>query len=173
MTSETTATSVPSGELTSLQSSDEIALSETDRSRVSMFLHAGQHRARARTRAQVLRKLGEGGSLAAVCRACDVCRTTVVHVRARFAAGGGDAVLRPKRQVRSRQALTGAQQAHLIAMACSKVPDGHAHWTVRMLAGKAVELGFVEPIAPETIRVLLKKPRASPGNIGRGVAPPR
>jgi hypothetical protein len=35
--------------------------------------------------------------------------------------------------------------------------DGHDHWTLRLLAGKAVELGFVEQISPETIRALLKK----------------
>src|SRR2546428_10120757 len=38
------------------------------------------------------------------------------------------------------QALTGGQAAHLIAITCSPVPDGHDHWTVRLLAGKAVEL---------------------------------
>jgi Homeodomain-like domain len=92
-----------------------------------------------------------------VCRAFDVCRNTVVAVRARFAEGWVDAVLRHKRQLCFRQALSGSQQAHLIAFACSPVPDGHDHWTPRMLAGKAVELGFVEKISPETIRALLKK----------------
>jgi transposase len=147
---------------------DQITLSDTDRSRLYMFIHSGQQSARARTRAQVLLKLGEGWSLAEVCRAFDVCRNTVLNVRARFAEGGVDAVLRHKRQARYRQALTGPQQAHLIAIACSKIPDGHDHWTVRMLANKAVELGFVETISPETIRALLKKTRSSPGNIGTG-----
>jgi hypothetical protein len=65
-------------------------------------------------------------------------------------------VLRHQRQARYRQALTGPQQAHLIAVACSKVPDGHDHWTLRMLAGKAVELGFVEKVSPETTRAIFK-----------------
>jgi hypothetical protein len=104
-----------------------------------------------------LLKLAEGWSLAEVCRAFDICRNTAVHVRTRFAEGGVDAVLSDKRQIRYRQALTGGQQAHLIAIACSPIPDGHDHWTQRMLAGKAVELGFVEQISPETIRALLKK----------------
>ena len=77
-------------------------------------------------------------------------------VRARYAEGGVDAVVRHKRQVRYRQALTGSQQAHLVAISCSPVPDGHDHWTLRPLAGKAVELGFVDHISPETIRALLK-----------------
>jgi hypothetical protein len=170
MTSETTARSVPTGEMTSVPPSDEIALSETDRSRLSMFIHSGQQSARARTRAQVLLKLGDGWTLAEVCRAFDVCRNTVVAVRARFSEGGVDAVLRHKQQARYRQALTGAQQAHLIAVACSKVPDGHDHWTVRMLANKAIELGFVEQISPETIRAVLKKTSSSPGNIGTGAS---
>jgi hypothetical protein len=76
-----------------------------------------------------------------------------------------------KRQIRYRQALTGGQQAHLIAIACSPIPDGHDHWTLCMLAGKAVELGFVEQISPETIRALLKKTRSSPGDIASGASP--
>ncbi len=170
MTTETMA-AVAAGEIKSIGSSDQLALSETDRSRLYMCLHSGQQSARARTRAQVLLKLGEGWSLPEVCRAFDVCRNTVLNVRARFAEGGVDAVLRHQRQARYRQALTGPQQAHLIALACSKVPDGHDHWTLRMLAGKAVELGFVEKISPETIRALLKRMRSSPGNTGTGASP--
>jgi transposase len=172
MTSETTA-AVAAGEIIPIGSSDQIALSETDRSRLYMCIHTGQQSARARTRAQVLLKLGEGWSLAEVCRAFDVCRNTVLNVRARFADGGVDAVVRHKRQARYRQALTRPQQAHLIALACSKVPDGHGHWTLRMLANQAVELGFVETISPETIRALLKKAKSSPGNIGTGASPRR
>src|SRR5262249_54726776 len=51
----------------------------------------------------------------------------------------------------------GLQTAHLIAVACSPSPDGHDHWTVRLLAQKAVELGFVTSISPTTIHELLKK----------------
>jgi transposase len=169
MSTETT-TAVPAGETSAVGCTDQLALSEADRSRLYMFLHSGQPSARARTRAQVLLKLGEGWSLADVCRAFDVCRNTVLNVRARFADGGVDAVLRHQRQARYRQALTGPQQAHLIAVACSKVPDGHDHWTLRMLANQAVELGFVEKISPETIRAVLKKTSSSPGNIGTGAS---
>src|SRR5260221_5334450 len=154
-----------------LASPDQIMLSETDRSRLQTFVHTGQASARARTRAQVLLKLGEGGSIAEICRAFDVCRNPVLKVRARFAEGGVDAVVRHKRQVRYRQALTGSQAAHLVAIACSPVPDGHDYWTLRLLAGKAVELGFVERISPETIRALLKKTSSSPGGTGSGVFP--
>lgn len=60
-----------------------------------------------------------------------------------------------KRQACYRQALIGQQHTHLIAIASSKVPRGKQ----RLLANKAVELGFVETITPVAIRVLLKKLR--------------
>jgi hypothetical protein len=100
----------------------------------------------------------------------DVNRNTSVRVRQLYLAGGLEAVLHDKRQQRYRQALTGGQAAHLIAIACSPAPTGHDHWTVRLLAGKAVELGFVESISPETIRQLLKKTNSSPGNTSSGVS---
>jgi transposase len=163
-------TALPLSEATLVSSNDQIELSETDRSRLSTCIHMGRTTARVRTRAQVLLKLGEGWSLVEVCRAFDVCRNTAVRVRTRFAEGGVDAVLSDQRQTRYRQALTGSQQAHLIAIACSPVPDGHDHWTLRLLAGKAIELGFVERISPETIRALLKKTSSSPGGIGSGAS---
>jgi transposase len=118
----------------------------------------------------VLLKLGDGWSETEVCRAFDVCRNTIVRVRQRFAEGGVEAVLADKRQQRRRAALTGAQQAHLIAIACSSAPDGHDHWTLRLLAGTAVELGFVERISPETIRALLRRTPSSRGSTVSGAS---
>jgi Homeodomain-like domain len=80
-------------------------------------------------------------------------------------------VLHDKVQQRRRQALTGQQAAHLIAVTCSPAPDGHDHWTVRLLAGKAVELGEVSSISPTTIHELLKKTNSNPGNTHTGAYP--
>ena len=52
--------------------------------------------------------------------------------------------------------MTGSK-AHLIALACSPAPDGHDHWTLRLLAGKAVELGLVESLSHKTVRLRLEK----------------
>jgi hypothetical protein len=82
-----------------------------------------------------------------------------------------DAVLQHKQQARYRQSLTGSQQAYLIAIACSAVPDGRDQWTLCLLADKAVELGFVEKLSPETIRALLNKTSRSHGGIASGVFP--
>jgi hypothetical protein len=82
-----------------------------------------------------------------------------------------EAVLTDKRQERRRQALTGTQQAHLIALACSDAPEGYDHWTLRLLAGQAVALGYVTRISPETIRALLRRTNSSRGSIGSGASP--
>jgi hypothetical protein len=48
-------------------------------------------------------------------------------------------------------------EAHLIAISCSKAPQGYARWSLRMLADKMVELEYVESVSHETVRQVLKK----------------
>ncbi|EFH86786.1 transposase [Ktedonobacter racemifer DSM 44963] len=145
-----------------------VALSESDRASLQTFIHAGKANARTFTRARVLLKAAEGWTDQQICDAFDISRNTSIRVRQLYLQGGLEAVLHDKRQQRHRQALTGGQAAHLIAIACSPVPDGHDHWTLRLLAGKVVELDFVESISPETIRQLLKKTNSNPGNTSTG-----
>ncbi len=116
-------------------------------------------------------KLADGWDEAKIAETFAISQATVKNVAQRFAKGGLDLVLHDRVQQRRRQALTGQQAAHLIATTCSPAPDGHDHWTVRLLAGKAVELGFVKSISPNTIHELLKKTTSSPGNMNIGVSP--
>jgi hypothetical protein len=51
----------------------------------------------------------------------------------------------------------GAFEAHLIALACSEVPEGRRRWTVRLLAEKAVELSLASSVSHMTIQRILKK----------------
>ena len=55
--------------------------------------------------------------------------------------------------------LDGAQEAHLIALACSAPPEGRARWTLRLLAQRMVELAYVDTLSHETVRQTLKKER--------------
>ena len=145
-----------------------LTLSESERASLYTFIHAGKANARTFTRARVLLKADEGWTDQEICRALDISRNTSIRVRKLYLEGGVEAVLHDKPQERHRQALAGGQVAHLIAVACSPSPIGHDHWTMRLLAGQAVELGFVESISPETIRQLLKKTNSSPGNMNSG-----
>ncbi len=96
--------------------------------------------------------------------AFEMSRYTVIRIRERFATHGFDDALthRPHTQTRAR-ALDGEQEAHLIALSCSRSPEGQARWTLRLLANRMVELGYVEQVSYETVRRTLKKTNSSPG----------
>lgn len=140
-----------------------VELSESERAELLGLIHRGKTSARLVTRAHILLQASEGWRDHQIIAAFHVSRETVCRVRARFAAGGLAGVLTDKRQAQRRRALSDTQATHLIALACTTAPEGHDHWTLRLLAGKAVELGYVERISPETIRSLLKKTRSNPG----------
>lgn len=89
--------------------------------------------------------------------ALDVSRPTVERIRKRFVEGGLDRALNEDPRLGQQRKLDGRGEAQLIAIACSQAPVGHDHWTVRLLAGKLVELGVVESISHETVRLTLKK----------------
>ena len=92
-------------------------------------------------------------------------------MRSRYRAGGVAGVLKDKVQVKRRRALGGTEEAVLVALACSPVPDGHDHWTLRMLRDKLIELEVVEQVSAATIQERLKKMNLSRGNANRGVCP--
>src|SRR6266699_5885138 len=145
-----------------------ITLSNEERTTLESFVHRGKANARTLTRARILLKSADEWRTSALAAAFDVCEATVTNVRGRFVQGGLEAVLHDKVQQHRRSALSGLQSAHLIAVACSPAPDGHDHWTVRLLAQKAVELGFVTNISPTTIHELLKKTNSKPGSTNIG-----
>ena len=134
-------------------------LSKDERRYVQSFVERGEAIERTLTRARILLKSDEGWIDSRIAEVLDVSEQTVRNTRKRFRDGGVEAVLADKqRQRRSRKALLSEEQAaHLIAIASSEVPTGHDHWTVRMLADKAVELGYVQRLSRETVRLLLKK----------------
>ncbi len=149
-----------------------ITLTDAERDHLLTFVHRGTASARILTRAHILLKAGAGWRDIQIMEAFDVSRETVSRVRERFLAGGLETVLTDRRQAHRRRALTDAQATHLLALACTAAPEGRDHWTLRLVAGKAVELGYVERISPETIRALRKKTPSSPGSPSSGASQP-
>ena len=84
--------------------------------------------------------------------------STVYRVRQAFVEEGLPAALfRQKPTGRQYRKLDGAQEAHLVALACGAPPAGRANWTLRLLADRLVELDVVDSISPECVRMTLKK----------------
>jgi hypothetical protein len=146
-----------------------VKLTEEERARLRTLVGRGEAPARMLTRARVLLKAdqGEGGpgwTDAAIAGALDVHPTTVARVRREYADAGLDAALARKRPDRVyERALDGAAEAHLVALACSAPPGGHARWTLRLLAGELVRLEVVEAVSHETVRRTLKQTTSSRG----------
>ena len=146
-----------------------IRLTPAERAEVRALIAAGRAPAHTQTHARILLKCdaGTGGprwSDAHVAAAVEVSARTVARVRARFAADGLAAALRRKHPDRVyRRKLDDAQEARLVAVACTAPPPGQARWSLRLLANRLVELEVVEGISPETVRATLKKTPSSRG----------
>ena len=146
----------------------EVRLTEDERAVLERFVHTGTHSAHATRRARILLKADVAGPDAwsdeRIAEALDINRMTVSRVRAQFVAEGLDATLHKKKaQGRQYRKLDGAQEAQLIALACSSPPEGQARWTMKLLAGRLVELEVVESIDPATVCRTLKKTKSSRG----------
>ncbi len=85
--------------------------------------------------------------------------------------GGLDGVLKDLPQAHRYRKLDDLGEAHLIALDCSEPPEGHEHWTLRLLAGKVVKLGLASSLSHETVRLHLKKTPSSRGRSRSGASP--
>lgn len=146
-----------------------VVLSSEQRQQLEAMTRSGTHAASALAHARILLmadsgEAGDGDTDAEIAGSLGVSEGTVARVRKRFAAAGlGDALHRRRPTGRQYRKLDGAQEARLVAVACSTPPDGKARWTLRMLADRLVELEVVAAIDPATVHRTLKKTASSPG----------
>jgi transposase len=147
-----------------------IQLSEDERQEVEGFIRRGKANARTLTRAHILLKDAEGWSIARLAETFGVSPATVSNLRKRFREGGVSGVLRDKVQQNRRRALSGADEAVLVAIACSPVPDGHDHWTIRRIQHQLIEMGVVETVSRGTVHEVMKKMNLSLGSGSSGVS---
>lgn len=136
-----------------------IHLSEEEQQTLTEMTSKGKIKARQMKRAMVLLKANEGLSDPQIMSALNVSRPCVERIRKRFVTGGMQKALNEDPRPGVRRKIDGRAEATLIATACSQVPEGHEHWTLRLLAGKMVELEVVDSVSHETIRRTLKKIR--------------
>lgn len=145
-----------------------VKLADSERALLAEVVATGSGAARKLLRARILLKADQrdgrpGWSDGRIGEALDVARTTVERVRKQYVTAGLDAALARRRPPPRQRLLDGVGEAHLIATACSAAPAGHQRWTLRLLAGKLVELEQVDTISHETVRQILKKTSSSRG----------
>ena len=135
----------------------KVELNESERTQLKEIASRGETSARKVKRALVLLKADEGLIDRDIASGLMIGASTVGRVRTRFVKEGLDSALNERTRPGQKRKLDGRQEAHLIAVACSDAPEGHADWTLQLIADKAVAMGFAESISLETVRQILKK----------------
>ena len=148
-----------------------VRLSVQERGRLKKMIRAGRNSTQAITRARILLKTDEGWTAPQVATAFDVSERTVRRVKRRYVEDGLEEVLRHHNSPDPYRKVDDKVEAHLMALARSAAPEGHDHWTLRALAGKVVELGLVESLSHETVRLHLKKTLSNRGGSSSGASP--
>ena len=149
----------------------KVELAESERSRLNEVSHRGKPSVRTVKRALALLKADEGLRDAEIAGALLINAATVARVRKRFVEEGLEAAINDKSRPGRERKLSGKQEAHLVAIACSSPPEGHVNWTLHLLADKVVELEFAGSISLETVRQVLKKTNSSRGRRKNGAFP--
>jgi transposase len=150
-----------------------IRLTREERAEAAAMLARGTHAALTTRHARILLEAEDRPDRrrrtdAQVAARCGVSARTVARVREAFATAGFAVALHGRPHPGATAKLDAGQEARLIALACTQPPDGHARWTVRLLADRVVELEAMPPVSRELVRTTLKKTVSSRGAASAG-----
>jgi hypothetical protein len=98
---------------------------------------------------------GERRQCAAYCRVHTLTAQAMRKVGHRYIEGGFERAVYEKERPGATSLLEDGQKRRIIAMVCAAPPEGHARWTVRLIAEQAIKRRLVPRIGRETIRILL------------------
>ena len=149
----------------------KVELTQSERSALIETSGRGKPLARTVKRALVLLKADEGLSDREAAEAVSLSAATVARVRRRFVEEGVEAAINDRPRPGRGRKLNGRQEAHLVAITCSNAPEGHAHWTLQLLADQVVAMEFAGSISLETVRQILKKTNSNHGRRKSGASP--
>jgi putative transposase len=135
---------------------EHVKLTETDRAFLEALIRKGELKARAYRRALGILELDRGKSLTEVAKTLQVSIASVSNWAKEYRERGLQVIQDQPRSGRPI-VIDGQQRAKITALACSEPPEGYAQWSLRLLADKAVELGYVEGISHTEVRTILKK----------------
>jgi transposase len=140
-----------------------VTLTDEERARLWSLTRKGTASVRMVRRAQTLLLAADGQIDEAIASALQIAVTTVERTRRRFVEEGLDLALKERPRPGGTPKLDPKQQAFVVALACTKPPEGRERWTLQLLADRVVELQVVPDISDEAIRRLLKRTSSSPG----------
>lgn len=147
-----------------------IQLSKSEQSSLTKILSRGKSSAHEQRRARVLDLLNRGEHPKQLAEVLQVGLATVYNIQKRYLEEGFRSALTDKPRSGKPPTIKAEAKAKITALACSDAPVGHARWTLRLLADKAVEQAFVETISHMGVKRILKKTRFPRTNKNNGVS---
>jgi len=133
-----------------------VKLSEVDREFLENLISQGEATAKVYRRALALLELDRGQTYTAVSKTLQVTQVTLSTWAKKYQETGLQVLADKPRPGRPIE-IDGNQRAKITALACSDPPEGYAEWNLRLLADKAVELGYCESLSHTSVRRILKK----------------
>jgi transposase len=106
--------------------------------------------------------MDEGKSAPSAAEAAGVNESTARRVGQRYNKGGLEHALHDAPRPGAKLALDERQEASIVAMVCSKAPDGAARWSISLIAKEAVRRDIVASVSDSTIGRLLKRHELKP-----------
>jgi len=152
-----------------------VTLSREEREELLKIISSGKHQSQRVINALILLNTDEGEyqensqTNNSISKMLMISERKVERVKKRFVEEGLEIGLKGRDSTRCyEKKIDGDFEAHLIALSCGETPEGYARWTLRLLADKVVELGYIDEVSHETIRQILKKTNLSRGrrNVG-------
>jgi len=145
------------------QKSHRVTLSKHERQYLHKIVTSDTDRARKITRCRVLllADAAKGKTDEAISDALGVCLATIFNIRRRYHQKGLEWAIHEAPRSGQPPKFNGTSMAKITAIACSKPPEGHARWSLRLLADRVIALDIVESISYQSIRNILKKTNLS------------
>ena len=152
-----------------------VTLDRQEREELLAITQKGSHRSRKIVNALILLNCDDGEFNDRRIRGEDVAHVLQVsarkvdRVKKRCVEEGVEAAVsgRQGRRPSYERKADGDFEARLVALSCSQPPAGHARWSLRLLADRAVELDYIDSVSHETVRRVLKKTKSSLGDVSR------
>ncbi len=138
-----------------------VELKDVDREYLDELVSKGELKAREYRRALGLLELDRGKTYTELSETLGVTIQTLSIWAAKYRETGLE-VLQDKPRPGRPAEIDGSQRAKITALACSEAPEGHAQWSLRLLADKVVELGYCEQISHTEVGKILKKNKLKP-----------
>lgn len=133
-----------------------VVLADEDKIQIENLLSKGTLKVRTHKRALSLQYLNSGKSYKEVGDLLTVSSNTLIIWATNYKTSGLSFLKDKPRSGRPIK-FDGKDRAKITALACSAAPDGHAQWSLRLLADRLVELEMVETISYCSVGLILKK----------------